>query len=180
MKGLILSLAALLSFAVMAAIAPRFVRFKRDLQLLICVTPLGAVVYFILYAITPPNLYFLSEPWMCSNPRLDLVYGFAVYVLNCHTFVDGLSGSCGGFSVSLLIIILNHRGQPTSTGTLVAKFILPDQTDAIYGWRLPHLENRGYIRRDAETGYYTLTAKGRLVAVVAHGLKRLMNLGEGG
>jgi hypothetical protein len=180
MKGLILSLAALFLFAVMAAIAPRLVRFKRDLQLLICVTPLGAVVYFILYAVTPADLYFLPSSWICSSARLDLWYGFAVFVLNCHTFVDCLSASCAGFSVSLLIIILNQRGQPTSTAALVAKFTLADQTDSIYGWRLPHLEERGYIRKDSGTGCYLLTAKGRLVAVIAHSLKRLMNLGEGG
>ena len=180
MKGLIISLAALLSFAVMAAVAPRLVRLKRDLQLLIYVTPLGAAVYFVLFIVTPPDLYVLPERWMCSSARLDLVYGFVVYVLNCHTLIDCLSASCGGFSVSLLIIILRHREQLTSTGALVAKFTLADQTDSIYGWRLPHLEKQGYIRKDSHTGCYSLTTKGRIVAVIAHGLKRLMNLGEGG
>jgi len=180
MKGLIISLAALLSFAVMAAVAARLVRLKRELQLLVYMAPLGAAVYFILFAVTPPNLYFLPEAWMCSSPKLDLAYGFVVYVLNCHTFIDCLSASCGGFSVSLLIIILRHGGQPTPTGALVGQFTLADQTDSIYGWRLPHLEKRGYVRRDPRTGGYSLTAKGRAVAVVTHRLKRLMNLGEGG
>ena len=180
MKGLILSLAALLSFAAMAAVAARLVRLKRDLQLLVYMTPLGAAVYFILFAVTPPDLYFLPETWMCSSARLDRIYGFVVYALNCHTLIDCLSASCGGFSVSLLIIMLRHHGQPTSTDTFIAKFTLADQTDSIYGWRLPHLEQRGYIRRDPDTGGYSLTRKGRVVAVAALGLKRLMNLGEGG
>ncbi|HUI07358.1 MAG TPA: hypothetical protein VL486_10185 [Verrucomicrobiae bacterium] len=180
MKGLLISLAALLTFAAMATVAPRLVRLKRDLQLLVYVSPLGAVAYFILFAVTPPDLGFLPKTWMCSSARVDLFYGFAVYVLNCHTLIDCLSASCGGFSVSLLIIILRQRGQPASTDVLLAKFRLGDQADSIYGWRLPHLEKRGYIRKDPLTGYYSLTLKGRVVAVVAHRLKRLMNLGEGG
>ena len=180
MKGLLVSLVALFSFAILAAVAARLVRLKRDLQLLVYTAPLGAVVYFLLFLVTPPDLGFLPRAWMCSSARLDLVYGFVVYVLNCHTFIDCLSASCGGFSVSLLVILLQHGQLPTSTATLVGKFTLPDQTDSIYGWRLPHLEQRGYIRRDPDTGSYSLTAKGRIVAVVTHYLKRLMNLGEGG
>jgi hypothetical protein len=180
MKGFVVSLVALGAFAVLAAVAARLVRLKRELQLLVYMAPVGAVAYFILYAVTPADLYFLPEAWRCSSARLDLVYGFVVYVLNCHTLIDCLSASCGGFSVSLLIILLRHGGQPVSTAALVAKFTLADQTDSIYGWRLPQLERRGYIVRDPRTGCYSLTSKGQLVAVITYGLKRLMNLGEGG
>jgi hypothetical protein len=180
MKGFILSLAALLSFAVLAAVAVRLTRLKGGVLFLICLTPLGALVYFILFAVTPPDLYFLPETWTCSSARLDLVYGFAVYVLNCHTLIDCLSASCGGFSVSLLIIILEHGGQPVSIETLAAKFTLADQTDSIYAWRLPQLTRRGYILKDTRSGCYTLTPKGRAVAIVTDRLKRLMNLGAGG
>ncbi|HUJ72610.1 MAG TPA: hypothetical protein VLZ30_10215, partial [Verrucomicrobiae bacterium] len=66
MKGLIISLAALLSFAMMSAVATRLVRLKRDLILLVYMVPLGAAVYVILFAVTPPDLYFLPGAWMCS------------------------------------------------------------------------------------------------------------------
>jgi hypothetical protein len=180
MKGLIVSVVALLLFAVMAAVAAHLVRLRRKLQLFVYMAPVGAAAYFILFAVTPSDLYFLPAAWTCSSEQLDLFYGFVVYVLNCHTLIDCLSASCGGFSVSLLIILLRHGGETVSTGALVARFKLAGEADSIYAWRLPHLEKRGYIRRDLQTGGFALTAKGRVVATTAYGLKRLMNLGEGG
>jgi len=180
MKGLLLSLVGLLAFAVSTIAIARFVRLPRQLKLLIWMTPIGAVAYFLLYASTPPNLHFLADRWMCSNSTLDLWYGFVVYILNCHTLIDCISGSCGGFSVSLLVIFLGAPNQTASTAEVIAKFKLGDETDSIYAWRLPHLEKHGYVLKGPATRTYSLTTEGRLVARIALGLKRLMNLGEGG
>jgi DNA-binding IclR family transcriptional regulator len=94
--------------------------------------------------------------------------------------VDCFSGSCGGFSTALLVAILQAGDEPATTGTLVAKFRLGENSDRIYGWRLPRLEKQGYVRQDPQSGRYLLTGKGRILAVITFCLKRIMNLGAGG
>ena len=174
MKGVIISFAALAVFVLGSSIAARILRLRRDLQVFGWMLPVGIVAYFVLFALTPANLGFLPEGWLCSNRTLDVWYGFIVLILNCHTFVDCISASCAGFSVSLLIIL--EKSAPTDE--IVNKFRVGQQGDSIYAWRLPHLEKRGYIRKEGNG--YALTGKGRIVAVITYSLKRLMNLGAGG
>lgn len=180
MKGLLVSLLALGLNAVSTVIAAHLLRPKRPLYLFALVALAWGVGYSILYAVTPEDLWFLPPTWMCSSKRLDFFYGLIVFALNCHNFIDCISASCGGFSVSLLVIMFRASGQPVTTDQLAAKFKLGDQTDSIYGWRLPHMEKRGYICRDPNTNHYSLTRKGRVTALIASCLKRMMNLGKGG
>ena len=120
-----------------------------------------------------------------------MAYGFAVLLLNCHSFVDFFFATCGGFSVSLLVAILNPGDKPITAADLSAKFKLeeskaesrrmgPEESNRIYAWRLPYLVKRGWIRKDPQTERYSLTNTGRIIARIVHGLKRSMNLGEGG
>ena len=180
MKGLLVSLLALALYVVSAVIAAHLLHPKRPLYLFALVAAGWGVGYSILYALTPQDFWFLPRAWMCSSTPLDFFYGLIVLALNCHTLIDCLSASCGGFSVSLLVVMFRAGEKPVTTDALVAKFKLGDQADTIYGWRLPHLERRGYLHRDATTGHYSLTSKGRVTAVIAHCLKRMMNLGKGG
>src|SRR2546425_848185 len=90
---------------------------------------MGAVVYVILFAIAPQNLHFLPHAWMITDSRLDFVYGLIIYLLNCHSFVDCFFATCGGFSVSLLVAILQQGRKPTSTDDLLARFRLQPQPE---------------------------------------------------
>jgi hypothetical protein len=180
MKGLLVSLVTLILYAASTIVVARLWRPRRHIYLFVLVGLAWIVGYIILYFVTPANLYFLPKAWMCSNIWLDFFYGLIVFLLNCHTFVDCVATACAGFSISLLVVILKAAGQTATTDELVAKYKLDDQTDRIYGWRVPHLERRGYIRRDPKTGHYFLTRKGRIIAVTTFCLKRMMNLGEGG
>jgi len=198
---LLVSLLALLLNMLFTAIAAHLLRPKRHLYLFAISSFAWGVVYVILFLVTPPDLYFLSPAWMINESWLDLVYGLILYFLNCHTFVDCFFATCGGFSVSLLLAISKQGQNTPSTEDLLAQFKLqpqsqpqgmvpgldpvdgtlaPEESDRIYAWRVSHLEKRGYIHRDNATKHYTLTAKGRTIALITLALKRLMNLGEGG
>jgi hypothetical protein len=201
MKGLILSLLVLaFNVGTVAAIA-HVLRPKGYLYLFTVASLAWGVGYIILYAVTPQDLYFLPRAWMCSDQRFDLAYGFVVFLLNCHSFVDYFYATCGGFSVSLLVAILNAEDKGATTVDLSAKFkleseqtrrrvapgvgpvdtpVAPQESDRIYAWRLPMLVKRGWIQKDPTTGYYSLTNRGRMIARVVFGLKQSMNLGEGG
>jgi len=111
---------------------------------------------------------------------LDATYGLVVFYLNCHSFIDTLYGTCGGFSVALLMSIYKAPGHTATAGDLLAKFKMPDGTDRIFGWRVPHLESRGYLHKNPQDGRYTLTPRGHAIAVITRFLKRAMNLGKGG
>ena len=155
----------------------------------------------MLYAVTPENLCFLPQAWVSANRWFDMAYGFVIFLLNCHNFVDYFFGTCSGFSVSLLVAMLNAGRKPTTTDDLLAMFNLesetersrvapgvgpvdtplaPHESDRIYAWRVPAMVKRGWIRKDTETQRYCLTNKGRIIALITLGLKRSMNLGEGG
>ena len=180
MKGLIVSVVMFALFVVVSAATSHILRLKRHLHMFALVALVCGVGYFILYNFTPPDFYFLPRSWMCSISWFDQLYGLIVFLLNCHSFVDWFFASCTGFSVSMLMAILEGDGQSITTAGMVAKFKSGTETDRIYGWRIPYLEAKGHIRKDPKTGFYTLTAKGRVVASAACLAKWMMNLGEGG
>jgi len=200
-KGLLVSLVALALNIISSACAAHLLRPKRYLYLFAISSVVGSGVYVLLFLVTPPDLYFLPTAWSINESRLDLFYGFIIYFLNCHTFVDSFFATCGGFSVALLVAMLKNGHKLTSTNELMGKFklqpqpqqrrmapglgpvdgrLVPQESDRIYAWRIPHLVARGYIRRDEIRQVYSLTTKGRFIAIVTFALKRLMNLGEGG
>jgi hypothetical protein len=200
-KGLILSLLVFVLYVGSTAVAAHGLRPRGHLRVfLLAFLPCG-VGYFILYTATPRDLYFLPPAWTGSDQSFDIAYGFAVLLLNCHSFVDCFFATCGGFSVSLLVAILGAGGRPMATADLSTKFKLESEAEPrrmapgvdpvdmpaarqesnrIYAWRLPYLVKRGWIRKDPKSEYYSLTNTGRIIARIVHGLKRSMNLGEGG
>ena len=201
MKGLVLSLLAFVLYVGSTAVAAHRLRPRGHLRVfLLAFLPCG-VGYFILYTVTPGDLCFLPPTWTGSDQFFDMAYGFAVLLLNCHSFVDYFFATSGGFSVSLLVAILDAGDRPIATADLSAKFKLeseaessrmapgvgpadmpavPQELNRIYAWRLPYLVKRGWIRKDPQSEYYSLTNTGRIIARIVHGLKRSMNLGEGG
>jgi hypothetical protein len=200
-KGLILSLLVLVLYVGSTAVTAHVLRPRRYLRLFLLASLPCGVAYFILYTVTPRDLYFLPSTWTGSDQSFDMAYGFAVLLLNCHSFVDYFFGTCGGFSVSLLVAILDAGAKPITTADLSAKFKLesetesrrmapgvdsvdmpaaPQESNRIYAWRLPYLVKQGWIRKDPQADHYSLTNRGRIIARIVHGLKRSMNLGEGG
>ena len=179
MKGLLISLIALLAFILTAIVAARLFKPKRHLQLFAPTAALWAIGYVTIFLSTPSHLGFLPSGWQSAHSWVDATYGFFVYWLNVHTVVDIFFATCGGFSVSLLSAILKAPDKAT-TDCLVSSFSQGQGEDKIYNWRVPHLERQGYLSRNTQSGNYQLTLKGRFIARSTKLLKKLMNLGKGG
>lgn len=180
MKGLIVSLFACLVSLVGSAITSHCVRPARHFPVFVGWAAAGAVVYGIAYAVTPADLWFLGPGWQWRPAEFDALYGFVVYCLNCHTWIDLFYATCGGFS-SAILLVMRRAGRPISSAEASAAFRGGDHGGGrIYAWRIPKLVANGYLRRHADTDRICLTGKGRAVALVAAFLKRAMTLGQGG
>ncbi len=180
MKGLILSAIVFVLYVVSCAALSHILRPKRHsglfLLTLCCWTP----VYFAVFLFSPDNLWFLSAPWTCSIRWLDALYGYGVFLLNCHSFIDFFFGVNGGFSTCIILEIGRAGRDGLSAEALMDMFRGKDETDKVYGWRLPRLVQTGYIHQDDSSGTYGLTRKGRIAATVALAGKTLLNLDKGG
>jgi hypothetical protein len=178
MKGLLLSLLVLAGYALTTAVVAHLTRPRTYLRLFVMHAGLWTPGYFLLYWLTPADLGFLPPAWQCAHPWWDALYGFAVFLLNCHTYVDCFFGFCTGFSVSMMLAIGRRGG--LRQDEILQQFSLPDGSDRIYAWRLPYLQKIGWLRQDPVTGHYQLTRRGRSIARITWTLKRAMNLGKGG
>lgn len=180
MKGLLLSLALLVAYILSSAILAHILKIKRHSDLFIPLFIAWSPIYFAAYFWTPRHLYILPSTWTSHTVSLDVLYGYVVFFLNCHSFVDIFFATCGGFSASIMRAMLSAGRDGIATEELISKFKTAEGSDKIYGWRVPHLAKRGYILVDPGSGECRLTLKGRLIARSVVVLKRLMNLGKGG
>ncbi len=180
MKGLLISLVTFALCVLSTAVLSHIVRTEKHSRVFLPAFAGWSPVYFALFFLTPDNLGFLPAAWTCHARWLDATYGFVVYLLNCHSYLDFFFAFNGGFSMSVMLEILRTGPDGARTDALVAKYVRPDGFDKIYGWRLPRLEESGMITIDREAGTCALTGTGRKVARLALFLKRCLNLGEGG
>ena len=180
MKGLVVSLAIFLLFLIVTAILSHILRPQRHAPLFFPAVPAFSPFYFILYALTPPDCYFLPVTWLSHTVWLDVTAGYLVFLFNCHSYIDMFFLFNYGFSSSLLLDMLRTGNRGLDTNHFIHRLHTADGTDKIFSTRLPRLEASGYIRQDGPTGMYQLTHKGLVVARLTWFLKRLLNLGAGG
>jgi hypothetical protein len=180
MKGLVISLAAVCSCVASSIIMAQLMRPRRHLPLFLACSLIGSVGYAVVFMSTPPDLWFLEPGWQCGSKELDFVYGLAVYVLNCHTWIDVFFGTCGGFSSAILIVMHRARG-PVQTDDVASAFRFAENGgDRIYSARIPNLVRWGYVAYETGGHRMRLTRKGRVLALVVSRIKRMMNLEAGG
>ncbi len=177
MKGVLLSFAAFLLYVVATALLSRILLVCRHAKLFIRTFLAAEAAYFLAYALTPANLWFLPARLLAPSPWLEILLGAFILALNFHSYFDWFFAFNGGFSTSLLLLLLRSRA---SSEELIAKFHDAGGRDKIYGWRLPRLEETGYLRINPATRVCSLTPKGRVVAILTRFIKRLLNLGHGG
>jgi hypothetical protein len=179
-KGLILSSIVFCAYVCATALLSHALRVERHSRLFVPALAVAAPLYLALFGLTSGDLGFLPPAWQASRPWLDALFGLAALVLNAHSYMDYFFGFNGGFSTSLMLMI--HRGgdEGKTSEEIIAAYHAADGMDKIYGWRLPRLEQTGYVRIDAETQVCTLTSKGRSVAHLTRALKTALNLGKGG
>jgi hypothetical protein len=180
MKGLIVSLAIFVLYVISTMLLAHVLKPKRHSKLFFPAAAAWSPVYFLVYFLTPADLGFLAPAWMAKPLWLDAVYGYVVFLLNAHSYIDFFFGFNGGFSMSLMLELLRSGERGLATANLVGRYRRADGVDTIYGWRLPRLAETGYIAMDPQSGVCRLTGKGRAVARLTWLLKRILNLGAGG
>ncbi len=179
MKGLAISLFSFILYVIVTAALARWLRPRRPAKLFVGALLAFTPLYFLLYWVTPRDCFLLPLNWLSDQPGVEIILGYIIFLLNWHSYIDFFFGFNGGFSMSLLLELSRAAPAGLSTEKLLQSYLRSDGTDKIYAWRLPRLQQTGYISINAQ-GLYQLTPKGRLVAHLTWFLKRILNLGLGG
>ena len=179
MKGLFVSIIIFVGYVLSCVLLSHVLRPKRHSMLFFPAALAWSPIYFLAYAFTPPDLGFLPASWLTPLRALDAGYGYVIFLLNAHSFIDYFFGFNGGFSTSLMLEIFRAGDHGLSTGELIGRYTHESGVDKIYGWRLPRLAETGYVAID-DAGVCRLTPKGRTIARFTWMLKRFLNLGAGG
>ena len=180
MKGILVSLIMLAAYVLGVIVLAHLFKPKRHTTIFFPLLLASLPAYFGVYALLPADLGFLSAAWMGSPGWLDALVGAGVLVLNVHSFIDYFFGFNGGFSTSMMLMIYRAGTEGLTAREITAGYTAPDGTDKIMGWRVPKLQEDGYVTVEPDTGRCDLTPKGLAVARLADFLKRCLNLGAGG
>ena len=178
MKGLLLSLLVFVFYVASSVILSHFLKPKRYSKLFLPLLVVALALFLFAYYLTSSNLGFLPLKWQASHPLFDVALGMIILLLNVHSYVDWFFGFNGGFSTSLLMILLK-KNQGATTEELISHYRQPTGSK-IYGWRLPRLQETGYLKIDQISHSCRLTKKGLLIALAARRIKKILNLGLGG
>jgi len=179
-KGLILSTAVFVLYVFGTALICHVCKVKRHAKLFVPALVFGELLFLLSYGSTPSDLWFLRTAWQANFPWLDVILGAFILFLNIHSYVDWFFGFNGGFSTSLMMLLLLNQTEGVATESLVSKYRGANGADKIYGWRIPRLEETGYMLINQQTHACTLTGKGRVVATLSQLIKKIFNLGPGG
>ncbi len=180
MKGLIISLVIFAAYVLSTAFFSHILKPKKYSRVFFPLLAAWTPVYFAAYFLTPADLYFLPESWIAGIRWLDVTYGYIVFVLNFHSFLDFFFGFNGGFSMTIMHLILQSPRGELAANDVAAAFTTADGLDKIYSWRVPKLEKTGMLTFDPERRVYRVTEAGRRVAKFTIFCKRFLNLGLGG
>ena len=180
MKGLILSACIFSLYSLSTMVASHLLRPDRHARLFVSAIVICAPIYFSAYLFSPASIGFLTPAWIATYPWVDALWGFIVFCLNAHSYIDFFYGFNGGFSTSLMMALRRAGNEGAGTPELVARYRMPDGTDKIFAWRLPRLVEKGYVNFDPDRSTYAITARGRFVARLALMCKAILNLGKGG
>jgi len=180
MKGLIISLGIFAGYVLSTAAISHVFTPKRHAKIFVPALGVWTPVYFLAYFATPENVFVLPPVWCARLVWLDVAYGYAVFLLNWHSFIDFFFAVNGGFSMCLMFELRRAGDGGLTTSEILEMFQATAYADKIYAWRLPRLAQTGYIAMNQESGVCRLTKKGVAVAILTRGLKRVLNLGSGG
>ena len=181
MKGIVISLIVFVGYVLVTAILCHIFHPPRHSKLFFPVMYLFLPLYCVVYGVTPQNLYIFPPTWLAEAVWLDAIGGLLILILNIFSYINWFFGFNGGFSMSLMLELLRTGNQGLNTAELTQRYLLRNNNmDKILGWRVPRLEETGYLVMDRQTGVCRLTGKGRVIAWLTYFSKRLLNLGEGG
>lgn len=179
MKGLLLSLLLFLLYIISSVILSHLLKPQRHSKLFIPLTAIAIICFLFAYHFSSVSLGFLPTTWQATYPWLDIALGIVILLFNIHSYIDWFFGFNGGFSTSLMMLLLKNKGAGATYQDLLANYRTPTGDDKIHGWRLPRLEETGYLHIDSNSDCL-LTKKGKLVARIASVAKKIFSLGLGG
>jgi len=180
MKGIILSFAIFFFYLFSVIIISQIKQFERHSKIFLPMFVFWIPVYFVLYFITPDNLYFLPSYFTSEYKWLELIYGFIVYTLNFHNQIDFFYTVNGGFSTCILIEIKKTKAGLSSEEIVNMFKKTGESMNKIFSWRLPRMAETGYISFNEKTGKTGLTFKGKIIAGFVKFLKILLNVPKEG
>lgn len=180
MKGLFLSLVLFIAYVISTTLIAHVFKPNRHAKLFVPAFLAWSPLYFLVFLLTPPDLWFISPAWQADPAWIDLLAGYVAFALNVHSFMDFFFGFNGGFSTSILLNIFRAKNQTLSTQQIIQRYCTPDGSDKITGWRLPRLQDTGYLVIHSDKAHCSLTRKGHLIASFSAALKKILNLGSGG
>ena len=180
MKGFILSVSVFVLYVIFTAILSHVFKVERHSKLFLPGIGIAMALFVATYYISPARLWVLPAGWQATHCWLDVVLGLFILILNIHSYVDWFFAFNGGFSTSLMLLLYRSGNGGLSEQELIANYHDKDGRDKIHGWRLPRLEETGYIKIEEATLLCELTSKGEKVASLIRFIKRTLNLGIGG
>ncbi len=180
MKGLIVSLFVFAAYVLATFAVARLWRVKRHGRLFFRSIAIWSPIYFLAYYCTPSNLWILPQSWLGVPAWLELLYGYVIFLLNCHSYIDFFFGFVAGFSMTLLRDILLAGPQGRTTAELLAGFQMEDGQDKAYRRRIPHLAEAGMITVEEPGQICHITPQGRRWAMILSFFKKLLNIAKGG
>lgn len=180
MKGLLLSLLVFIFYVGSSVLFSHLLRPKRHPKLFLSLLLLSSIIFFALYWATPMNFWFLAQPWQAAHVWLDMLLGFLILLFNVHSYIDWFFGFNGGFSTSLMLVLLDKNKRGATTDEILQEYECASGENKIHAWRIPRLQETGYLKVNPHTGICTLTFKGKAIAQTALLAKKIFNLGIGG
>ena len=118
--------------------------------------------YFLAHVLTPSDLWFLPKTLLSNSAFIDMFFGFFVFALNFHSFLDFFFAVNGGFSTCLTMEISRNRGKSATPAELLEKFHQNGDQAGIQNYRIINLLKGGYILLNNTTSCFELTAKGKV------------------
>ena len=180
MKGFLLSSLVFVAYVVVTALIAHIFRVERHSRLFLPALGIAVLCYLACYILVPQGMWFLPPRWIAHCFWLDLLLGLVILILNVHNYIDYFFGFNGGFSTSLMLLLYRAGKAGLNESQVISNYHGRNGLDKIYGWRLPKLEETGYIVIDQRTGVCTLTPKGVRIASLTAFFKKILNLGAGG
>lgn len=180
MKGFLLSFFIFVLYVIVTTIASHFIKPQRHSYFFLRFLAPMIFIFLLAYYFTPPTLWILDPSWEANYAWIDMILGLIILLLNAHSYIDWFFAFNGGFSTSLMLLLLDYEPQGATSQELINQYYSTSGTDKIHSWRLPRLEATGYLKIDPETKICSLTKKGSLIARSSSMSKKLLNLGLGG
>src|ERR1700677_2737333 len=148
MKGFILSALVFVLYVLLTALFSHIFRPDRHSKIFLPEMAVAVLIYIGSYLSLPAGMGLLSAGWIAHCQWLDLLLGLFILILNIHNYIDWFFGFNGGFSTSLILLLHRSADRGATADELIANYHCKDGMDKIYGWRLPRLEETGYIKID--------------------------------